>query len=188
MKKLLFIVTAALIGYQGQAQESTFYKGDIVFNAGIGIGTTLWSGAGYNSILPPVSISGEYGIVEDFLTDDLTLGIGGYIGIAGSRFTSRFGNEEWGYRYNYTVIGGRAAVHYPLLDQLDTYGGLMISYNSVSVKEIGTIPIGLGRAASGGMGFSLYVGGRYYFSEQFAAMLELGYGIAYLNIGVALKI
>jgi hypothetical protein len=34
---------------------------------------------------------------------------------------------------------------------------------------------------------SFFVGGRYYFSEFFAAMLELGYGVSYLNIGVALK-
>lgn len=188
MKKLLFIFAAALAGLQSQAQESTFYKGDIVLNAGIGIGTTLYRGSAYSSTLPPVSLSGEYGLVEDFLTDDLTLGIGGYIGFAGSKFTSRFAAQEWGYRYNYTVIGGRAAVHYPLVDQLDTYGGVMLSYNHISWREIGNAPLGVPGAASGGLGLSLYVGGRYYFSENFAAMLELGYGITYLNIGVALKL
>ena len=35
--------------------------------------------------------------------------------------------------------------------------------------------------------WSIYVGGRWYFTDSFAAMLELGYGIAWLNIGVAFK-
>ncbi len=189
MKKLLFSAIAALTCITGSAQESTFNSGDIVFNAGIGFGTSLYRGAEYNSFLPPVSLSGEYGIVDDFLTDDMTLGIGGYLGFAGSEFRSTFLGSTYGWRYNYTVLGGRAAVHYPLVDKLDTYGGVMLSYNIVSSKEIGDIPSGGDfSAASGGLEFSLYVGGRYYFSEKFAAMAELGYGIAYINLGVALKL
>jgi len=187
MKKLLFILAAALIGFQSQAQESTFNSGNVVFNAGIGFGTALYRGVGYRSTLPPVSISGEYGLMEDFITEKMTLGIGGYLGFASSKFTSTFGNEEWGYKYNYTVIGVRGAVHYPLVDKLDTYGGLMISYNAVSVKEVGEVPVG-NSSESGRVGFSAYVGGRYYFSEHFAGMAELGYGIAYLNLGIAYKL
>lgn len=189
MKKLLIILAAAVAGLQVQAQESEFNKGDLVFNAGIGFGTTLWGGIGYSSTLPPISISGEYGIIEDFITSDMTLGVGGYVGIAGSEFSSTWFGNRYGWRYTYTVIGVRGVVHYPLVDKLDTYGGLMLSYNSVSAKEIGDFPAGTGfSAASGGVGFSLFVGGRYYFTERLAGMMELGYGIAYVNLGVAFKI
>jgi hypothetical protein len=35
--------------------------------------------------------------------------------------------------------------------------------------------------------WSWFVGGRYYFTDNFAAMLELGYGATYGNIGIAYK-
>ncbi len=38
-----------------------------------------------------------------------------------------------------------------------------------------------------GLVSSFFIGGRYYFSDSMAAMLELGYGVAYLNLGVAFK-
>lgn len=187
MKRIIIIAIAVMLSIGAKAQESTFNAGDIVFNAGLGLGTSLYSGSGYTSFLPPVSISGEYGFQEDFLTEDLTLGIGGYLGFAGAEYKTRFGNEEWGWRYNYTVIGARAAVHYPLVDKLDTYGGLMLSYNLVSSSTIGNVPPG-NDASSGGLGFSIYVGGRYYFNEKFAGMAEVGYGISWLNLGVAFKL
>lgn len=186
MKKLTLALILAGMITGAHAQESTFNEGDFVINAGLGIGTTLYRGVGYSGVLPPLSISGEYGFKEDFITDGLTLGLGGYLGYASSKYETRFGPETWGWRYNYLVIGARGAVHYPLVDKLDTYGGLMLNYTVVSYNSIGTAPIETS-PASGGIGLSIYVGGRYYFSEQFAAMAELGYGIAYLNLGVAYK-
>jgi hypothetical protein len=41
--------------------------------------------------------------------------------------------------------------------------------------------------SSSGIRWAWFVGGRYYFKENFAAMLELGYGVAYINLGIALK-
>jgi len=38
-----------------------------------------------------------------------------------------------------------------------------------------------------GVGLSLYIGGRYFFTDNIAALVELGYGVAYLNIGIAIK-
>jgi len=84
------------------------------------------------------------------------------------------------------VVGVKGTFHYPLVDKLDTYGGLMLGYNSNSWKWHGTgvETVDLGGS---GLGFSLYAGGRYYFSEKFAAIAELGYGISYLNLGIAIK-
>jgi hypothetical protein len=175
------------ITFGASAQESTFNSGDIVLNSGLGLGTSLYSGVGYSSIFPPISISGEYGFREDFLTPGMTLGLGAYLGFAGAEYRSNIFGDTWGWKYNYTVIGGRAAVHYPFIENLDTYGGLMLSYNAVSITNIGNVPPSA-NPVSGRLGLSIYAGGRYYFSEQFAGMLELGYGISYLNLGVAFKL
>lgn len=158
MKKLLLAAAAALLTCTAWAQAPpTFNKGDMVFNAGIGIGSTLYSGRLYSSTLPAISLSGEYGIEEDFLTEDLTLGVGGYIGIAGSKYETRsFNGERYGWRYTYTIIGARAAVHYPVVEKLDAYGGVMLGLNIVSFKEIGDTPTGVSSDGTG-LAFSLYV-------------------------------
>jgi len=43
-------------------------------------------------------------------------------------------------------------------------------------------------ASNSSMAFAFYLGGRYYINDKFGVMAELGYGIAYLNIGVALRL
>lgn len=187
MRKLLLILAVISMGYQSHAQESTFNANDLVFNAGIGFGTSLYSGRYYSSVLPPLSISGEYGIQEDFILEDLTLGVGGYLGFASSEYRVRFGNRDYGYRYNYTVIGVRGALHYPLVDKLDTYGGFMLGYNIFSSRSFGNAPNDFS-PANGGLGLSMYLGGRYYFNDNLAGMAEIGWGVSYLNLGVAFKI
>lgn len=189
MKKVIMLVGGFMLSISMYAQSPAFSQGDLVVNLGIGLGTNLYSGTGFKSTLPPISISGEYGVKEDFLTSGMTLGLGGYFGFAGSKYEQTLGTFNWGYKYSYTVIGLRGAVHYPLVDKLDTYGGLMLGYNIVSGKETGDAPLGINYdATSSSVAFSIYVGGRYYFTDNFAAMAELGYGIAYLNLGVALKL
>ncbi len=165
--------------------ESTFLAGDIVVNAGLGIGSTLYRGRYYNTTIPPISLSVEYGAVDDFIVEDLTLGIGGYLGFSSSRYRwSGFG-AEYGWDYNNIIVGGRGAVHYPLVENLDTYTGLMLGFNIVTSKSYGTT---VGSASSGGLIYSWFAGGRYYLNDRFALMGELGYGIAYLTIGASIKL
>jgi len=42
-------------------------------------------------------------------------------------------------------------------------------------------------ADGSGIAYSLYGGARYYFSENLAVFGELGYGISYLTVGLALR-
>ncbi len=163
MKKFFYALAIVAIAGSAQAQDvtPTFSEGDLVFNAGIGIGTSLYSGSYYKSTMPPISISGEYGVADDFLTEGLTLGVGGYFGIAGSKYENFYGypyREKYGWKYTYTVIGVRGSLHYPLVEKLDTYAGLMLGYNIVSMKEFGDIPHGIS-GSSGGAAFSAYIGG-----------------------------
>jgi hypothetical protein len=169
------------------AQNNNFAKGDKVLNLGIGLGSTLYTGSYYSSKVPPVSVSLEFGFIDDFLdVQDLSLGLGGYFGYTSSRYESTWLGGSWGWDVSSIIIGPRGTLHYPFVDNLDTYTGLMLGYNVVTWKEFGSIPTGFGSSSSG-IWWSYYIGGRYYFTDNVAAMLELGYGISYINLGVALK-
>ena len=190
MKKFLLFFSAIIISIAGYSQSPSFEKSDLVFNAGFGIGTALYAGIGYKMSVPPVSLSAEYGIVDDIITDKMTLGVGGFFGIAGSKYEyTGYTGVPSGYKYNYTVIGARGALHYPFVDKLDTYAGLMLGVNIINSKFYGdNTYLNNYSAATSGVAFSIYAGARYYFTDNFGVMGELGYGFAYLNLGIALKI
>jgi hypothetical protein len=184
MKKLLLLLFVAVFSLtQLLAQESTFKQGDKVLNLGVGFGSTFYSGTGYKAGIPPISASLEFG-VKDGILDKGSIGIGGYLGYSSHKWEY----NNWGWKYTNIILGVRGVFHYPLVDKLDTYTGLLLGYNIATSKEFGTAVYGYNySASSGGVAYSWFVGGRYYFSEKFAGMLELGYGITYLNLGVALK-
>jgi hypothetical protein len=183
MKKLLLLfVLGCFTLTQLVAQESTFNKGDKVLNVGIGFGTTLYSGTYYKSQIPPISASLEFGVADNILEKGV-IGVGPYLGYSSYKYEY----SGWGWKYTNIIVGARGNFHYPLVNKLDTYTGLLLGYNISSSKEFG---VGSGydyTASSGGVVWSWFIGGRYYFSDNFAAMLELGYGVAYLNLGIALK-
>lgn len=188
MKKGLITIFVAFLALQLSAQTNLLTKGDKVLNLGLGLGSTLYSGSGYTSQVPPVSASFEVGLMDDVL-DIGSIGIGGYLGYSSYKWEYAGWGDVWGWKYSNLIIGARGALHYPLVEKLDTYGGLMLGANIVTTKEIGTIDPNYNyTASSGGVIWSLYAGGRYYFTDNFAAMAEIGYGISWLNIGVALKL
>lgn len=184
MKKLLLLgVTVCLSLTMLHAQEATFEKGDKVLNLGIGLGNTLYSGTYYKSQVPPVSASLEFGVVDNILEKGV-IGVGPYLGYSSYKYEY----SGWGWKYSNIIVGVRGSFHYPLVDKLDTYTGLLLGYNIASSKEFGnTVPGWDYSYSAGGVAWSWFVGGRYYFKETFAVMAELGYGIAYLTLGVALK-
>jgi hypothetical protein len=184
MKKIsLSIFVAIMIIAQVSAQEPTFSKGDKVLNLGVGFGTALYVGTYYKMQVPPVSASFEYGI-KDGILEKGSVGVGGYLGFASYKWEY----SGWGWKYSNIIIAARGTFHYPLVEKLDTYVGVLLGYDIVSSKEFGT-PVGYDYSAtSSGLAYSGFIGGRYYFKEKFGVMAELGYGITYLNIGVALKL
>jgi len=183
MKKLLLLLVVACFTLtQLVAQEPTFVKGDKVLNVGIGFGTTLYSGSYYKSQIPPISASLEFGVADNILEKGV-IGVGPYVGYSSYKYEY----AGWGWKYSNIIIGARGNFHYPLVNKLDTYTGLLLGYNVSSSKEFGTSTGYDYHASSGGVVWAWFIGGRYYFSDNFAAMLELGYGVAYLNLGIALK-
>lgn len=187
MKKVLLVFAAAFLLVQFNfSQELPIVKGDKIINAGIGFGSTLYTGSGYSIALPPLSVSYEQ-IIMDEVIDKGLIGVGGYAGFASYKYSYTFMTEEWGWKYSNFILGARGTFHYPLIDKLDTYTGLMLGFQVVTAKEIGTVPSGYNASASG-LVWSWYAGGRYFFNEKWAGMLELGYGITYFNLGVAVKL
>jgi len=182
MKKLLLMfVVVSFTLTQSFAQDPTFVKGDKVLNVGIGLGSTLYSGSYYKSAIPPVSASLEFGVVDNILEKGV-IGVGPYFGYS----SYKYDYLTSGWKYTNMILGVKGNFHYPLAEKLDTYTGILLGYNIVTSKWTGTGSEDL-TASSSGVAWSWFVGGRYYFSETFAVMAELGYGIAYLNLGIALK-
>jgi len=182
-KHILLLLVISAIHLAGKAQP--FLPGDHAVNFGLGIGSTWYSGTGYKTGFPPLSGTYEYGITE---LGPGVLGIGGYLGFSSYKWESSYSGTTYGWKYSSTIIGARGNYHYNFHEKLDTYAGMLLGFNIISSKATGDWPFGTSTAATGSsFAWSIYVGGRWYFTDSFAAFLELGYGIAWLNIGVAFK-
>ena len=160
IKVSVMFVFCAMFSLAVNAQN-TFNKGDKVLNAGIGVGNTF---SGYSSMIP-ISGSFEVGIKDNLFDDKSSLGVGAYFGFASK--------DGWTFLYP----GVRGALHYQLVDNLDTYAGLMLgmrmwSGHSYSYTDL-IVPF--------------FIGARYYLSNNIGVFGELGHGIAYLQLGVSLK-
>jgi hypothetical protein len=121
------------------------------------------------------------------------LGVGGYVGFKSLAYRYSGPGFEYDWSWRYTIVGLRGSWHYNDwhgIDELDVYGGLLLSYNSVRWTDDTRYPSGfptITSSASSGIGLSALVGGRYYFTPNLAAQMELGYGIAYASVGLAFK-
>lgn len=177
MKKFfgtLGVVAAMLVLFTGNANAQYGGSGQMDLNVGVGLGSTIGVGGGL-----PISAAFDYGINDN-------ISVGAYAG-----FVSQ--TEDLGFisaKYTNLIIGARGAYHLDLVDNIDTYGGLMIGYNIVSSEITSSNPLfpttGFAASASG-IAYSAFVGGRYHFTDNIGAFAELGYGIAYLQLGLALK-
>ncbi len=187
MKKLNVLLISFFLISALSANAQTFKSGDLVGNLTIGFGDALYGGLGYATSVPPLAISGDYGIVDNVF-DKGTIGIGGLIGYSSAGWNYGYDGYNASWNITYIVIGPRGTLHYPFVDKLDTYVGLMIGYDIVSVSASNNI----NGYAYGGSGSQLitagFVGARYYFTDKFAGVCEIGWGIAYFNIGVSLKL
>ena len=183
MKKLSLFIAVMFIGFvQLVAQEPVYSKGNKVFNLGLGIGSTLFTDTYYRTMFPPVSASFEVGVADHILEKGV-IGAGGYV--AGTSYKYQFSKKGW--NTSQIIIGARGNFHYPLVERLDTYTGLMLGYGIKTIEYFGGYTVDDYTGSSSGIQWAWFIGGRYYFRENLAAMAELGYGVTYLNIGIALK-
>ena len=136
------------------AQTPVFQKGDKVLNLGIGFGG--YSPSGYHVVIPSASASFEVGIAGKE-SGKGSIGIGGYLGYASykenntgttnpaatygyaSYFETTSSTENNYWSVNRIFIGARGAFHYPLAENLDTYGGITLGIIARSWKWNGSV-------------------------------------------------
>jgi hypothetical protein len=149
---------------QDKGNSALFNKGDKIVSGAIGLGGAFGI---------PIQLGAEFGVTDN-------IGAGAVVGY-GRRSYSGFGYD---YGVNNILIGVRGNYHLPLIDKIDTYGGLTAGYNVASV----TGNSALVTASYGGVFIAGHLGGRYYVTKPLSIQAELGYGIAYLTVGVAYKL
>lgn len=189
MKKFLLACVAllglAIASPKAEAQTPTFVKGDNTLSATIGLGTSFdFSG------IPPIGIHYEHGLIDDLFNNgtNVTLGVGAETDFWSYSTKSLFGN----YSQYYGFLGVRGALHKSFVDNLDTYAGISIgldyykySFGNLLDAQINSLAIN--KQSNVGLGWSTFIGCKYYFTPNWAAGAELGWGITLLNIGVTYK-
>jgi hypothetical protein len=191
MRKIIFMVSLMTCSIHLKAQP--FESGTNMINAGIGLGSSLGS-FGYTSQTPGISASFERGMWE--VGGHGVISLGGYLGYKAYKFTSTYlyngGIYSYSNKWSYLILGARSAYHYNGLseDKIDLYGGVMLSFYSRSHKYEDNNPAydyPYVESGNSGLNLSLYAGGRYMFSDNIGAFLELSHGISFLSLGVTFK-
>lgn len=140
-----------------------FQEGDIVINAGFGLGTTYsWSSG---SLGLPVGAGIEYGITN---LETGSIGVGGDFGIVS------------GDNLTITYLGLKGAYHLSEVleidnDKLDIYAGLGLYYRDFNYSG--------GSSFNTGIYAGYHAGARYYVSENIGVYAEIGNNWGWLNIG-----
>jgi hypothetical protein len=181
---LLFIKTSPNF-----AQPPLFDVGDKNLNLTIGMGTPWVLFNDYRTALPPVSVSFDYGFRDDIGPGVISLG--GIIGA--TTYKDVLAAYGWLYDYGYKsttlIMALRSTYHYQIVDKLDTYGGVHVGMRVEKWKAYGNFPPDY---KSRNIDFrpiiNLFGGAKYYFTDDLGVMLELGYGIAFINAGICLKL
>ncbi|WP_210518465.1 outer membrane beta-barrel protein [Hymenobacter terricola] len=90
--------------------------------------------------------------------------------------------DKW--KYTDVIVMVRGALHYPVSDKFDAYGGVGLGMRYAGVSFEGN---SLGTASSTAVTSGLFVGGRYFFAQNIGAFAELGYDQSYRKIGLTAK-
>jgi hypothetical protein len=179
-----------------------FGAGTKVINLGVGfLGAGYYRynrGHGYSyRSSPAFSLSYEQGLPSKLGPG--YLGLGAYLGYktASYRYDNYYYKGDkyfYSHRWTYIFIAARAAYHpEPLIFQKGEvyFGGVLgVRIQTYNYENNSPDPDKDYYRASGGTvypGYSLFVGGRYYFTNSVGAFAEIGYGISYLTLGLSFK-
>lgn len=183
MKKFLLLLLPFCV--TGLTAKTAYNKADKVAQVGIGVGGL--GGFYGTSSLPVISVGLDFGMHE-------FISIGGVAGYSSSKieYPVLLQNQQYRYKYTYFTLGARGSYHFLQIpnEKFDVYAGAGLGYNIVSASYDGPATLqGFAVASSGSyLFFGVHAGGRYYFSPNFAAYAELGYGLGILNVGIALRL
>lgn len=176
----LAMMTLSTISY-GQRYKQ-FKEGQSDLNVGIGF---VAFGLQGDVSVPPVSVSYEYGVNDK-------IGVGIYAGYTASTFdyaSFGFTGDAPTIDFTYLMIAARGSYHFKLIDNFDTYVGLMVGYNAATIDfNADDFPAEFEPAFDvGGVLYGFHAGARYHFTDNLGAFLEIGYGVSAVNLGLAVK-
>ncbi len=183
---LFFLIALTMLLTTTVSAKSAYDQNAKVAQFGLGIGGL--GGFYGTSSIPVLSLGMDFGI-------DHMFSVGGRVGYTSSKFESPLfiagTRSSYSWKYTYITVAGRGSYHYPIQhDKVDVYGGLDLGYNIVSAKYEGdparqVLATG---ASSSYLFWGIHIGGRYFFSKNFAAFGEIGYGFGFLNLGISMKL
>ena len=184
MKMLLTMWVALPFSLLAQV---AFEKGTVVLQPGIGYGLI---GAEGEVEVPPVSLNLEVGGSSEW-------SVGGYVGYASAKETYLSSNNtdgwwtlpDWGFKATYLIFGGRLNYHMNTeSEKVDTYAGVMLGYNAVSLSVWGGGDPSRQLLGASGVLYGGQAGIRYYLSPALGVFAEAGYGVSYVTAGLSLKL
>jgi hypothetical protein len=169
----LLCISALLFLAQEASAQADYSKGDVLLNAGIGLGYYYAGGT-------PIVFSVEFAVSDVF-------SIGPYLG-----FTSYSHHWVNNYRYTFIDFGVRGSYHFSKhlnlnTNKLDLYGAALLGYVAASYSDRHHVSGYYDPYPSGVRG-GLVGGVRYYFSSMFSVNGEVGYGISPVLVGMSFKL
>ncbi len=171
MKKILLAAVAVLFAATSFAQTTV---NDKVVKVDLGLGSSVGG--------LPIGVSYEQGVMD--LGDGSFITAGGYIGYEQS--TDSYGLYDW--KLSQLNIMAQGNYYFaPMMEKMDIYAGLRVGYANVSSTWIYADGTKSDYDWGSPFAYSIHVGANYWFSDNMAVNAELGYGIAYLNVGIAYK-
>jgi len=174
MKKISFVLVLLFATITATQAQHVFNKGDMMFNAGIGIPNSY-------GFIPTLNFSGEYGAIP---TGDI--GIVSFGALA--EFHLAHYSDYWYYGDSYSetwprfYIGARAAWHLQVFesDEWDVYGGV-----GFGLIINGKTKHGYYDPATVTASPDIFIGGRWMFKENMGLFAELGYtGLSTVKAGI----
>jgi len=200
MKK--FILTACFLSFFGvtHAEHFAFKIGENRASFGIGFGWT-YRVAEYSRTLnlPSPSALVERSILPfrnfGFLSVGAQFGLHyGHRNVPTPNLAGKNFRESWTSFY----FVPRVALYFHEIfheddfpENIDLYVGVGLGFNhrsqrftnNVTAQEVGRDDMNTGFL----LGYHLFIGGRYYFNQDFAVFAEIGYGLSFLNVGITLR-
>ncbi|WP_075590885.1 outer membrane protein [Labilibacter marinus] len=187
MKHSLIIIGLLIMGLsQLVAQPLTFEQQSI----GFAVGIPAINQNNVTSRNPSITAQYEYGISDKIGIG--YIGVGGLLSFAGAEYNDQIMNTKYSNKYNYTLIGPRAAYHFDMVDltgstawsNIDVYGGAFLGLKFESFKYDSPVTNKQEKENNTKLATDLFAGIRYGFNDNIGAFAEMGFGVSYFSVGV----
>jgi hypothetical protein len=180
MKKLVTVSIIVLLSTFFVRSQS-FQVGDMVLNAGFGLGRTYGSlGSSWLSI----TVTGERGFWE--IGDFGVISIGALVGYQPGHI------RNTDYRWNNFFVGPRGVFHFTIIpvEKLDVYAGIGLGLWLNSEPDYIWDPDDgwyYDKQINAHFYGGVFAGARYYFTDVFGVFGEVGYEVSWLKVGMSFK-